>query len=251
MKIMNRSKWKKYVWKIVIFTLLTMFITGCQEVKRNEISGNTVGLNLSMKAYFNQKYIGIGRGKVFEVKVIRLAKITSPAYNEASQDSPMRFYYYDIVIAPISEVLPLQIKNVIVYPTDKAKGYFLGKQTYTYPAPDQYKDFISSTEFNRWDKVEDLFAYEYMFVYSNLTDAVQAERGISTQDLDNGMATIDVSISYNDHTEKIRISLLHPLEIIDSNDHPLLALDDNIAKLYNNEKYSILFRTFINNKVIE
>lgn len=241
---------KYYISTIVIIMLITV-LSGCQEIKRNEISGVTVGLNLSMEAYFNQEYIGIGRGKVFEVKVIRLAKITSPAYNDASQDSPLRFYYYDIVIAPISEVLPLQIKNVIVYPTDKAKTYFLGKQTYTYPAPEQYEDFISSTEFKKWDKVEDLFAYEYMFVYSNLTDSVQTERGISTQDLDSGMATVDVSISYNDHTEKIRVSLMHPIEIIDSNDHPLLALDDNIAKLYNNEKYSILFRTFINNKVIE
>lgn len=241
---------KSYIMTIVI-TLLMTVLSGCQEVKRNEISANTVGLNLSMKAYFDQEYIGIGRGKVFEVKIIRLAKLTSPTYNEASQDSPLRFYYYDIVIAPISEVLPLQIKNVIVYPTDKAKDYFWGKQTYTYPAPEQYEDFISSTEFNKWDKVEDLFAYEYMFVYSNLTDSVQAERGISTQDLDSGMSTIDVSISYNDHKEKIRISLLHPLEIIDSSDHPLLTLDDNIAKLYNNEKYSILFRTFLTNKAIE
>lgn len=226
--------------------VLSDYISQCGQVDQAKIlTINHPNINFSMKSYFNQEEIGIARGKNFEVKIIRLVKIT---VNLNNLESPLQDYYYDLLIAPITTELPIQLKNVIVYPTGKATDYFKNKQTYLYPAPDQYTDFVKSAKFSTWEKIQNLYAYEYILLYSNLTDAVQAERGMSTSDLDEGMKTIDVTISYNNTSETIRVSLDGPLVTISSPTDPLLDLDSNIKDIFESKGIQSLFGSFTTTK---
>jgi len=227
-------------------SILDNYVSQCEQSNQPKIlSIDHPNINFSMKSYFNQEDIGIARGKNFEVKIIRLVKIT---VNSSDLESPLQDYYYDILIAPITTQVPIQLKNVIVYPTGKATDYFKNKQTYLYPAPDQYTDFIKSATFNRWDKIRNLYAYEYTLLYSNLTDAVQAERGMSSSDLDAGMSTIDVTISYNNTSETIRVSLDGPLMTVNDSLDPLLNLDSNIRDIFESKGIHSLFGTFSTTK---
>jgi hypothetical protein len=227
-------------------SVLANYIAQCERSNQSTIlSIDHPNINFSMKSYFNQEDIGIARGKNFEVKIIRLVKIT---VNLNNLESPLQDYYYDLLIAPITTELPIQLKNVIVYPTGKATDYFKNKQTYLYPAPDQYTDFVKSAKFSTWEKIQNLYAYEYILLYSNLTDAVQAERGMSTSDLDEGMKTIDVTISYNNTSETIRVSLDGPLVTISSPTDPLLDLDSNIKDIFESKGIQSLFGSFTTTK---
>lgn len=227
-------------------SILDNYVAQCEQSDQPKIlSIDHPNINFSMKSYFNQEDIGIARGKNFEIKIIRLVKIT---VNSSDLESPLQDYYYDILIAPITTQVPIQLKNVIVYPTGKATDYFKNKQTYLYPAPDQYTDFIKSATFNRWDKIQNLYAYEYILLYSNLSDAVQAERGMSSSDLDAGMSTIDVTISYNNTSETIRVSLDGPLMTVNDSLDPLLNLDSNIKDIFESKGIHSLFGTFSSTK---
>jgi len=227
-------------------SILDNYVAQCEQSDQPKILNiDHPNINFSMKSYFNQEYIGIARGKNFEIKIIRLVKIT---VNSSDLESPLQDYYYDILIAPITTQVPIQLKNVIVYPTGKATDYFKNKQTYLYPAPDQYTDFIKSATFNRWDKIQNLYAYEYILLYSNLTDTVQAERGMSSSDLDAGMSTIDVMISYNNTSETIRVSLDDPLMTVNDSLDPLLNLDSNIRDIFESKGIHSLFGTFSTTK---
>jgi hypothetical protein len=227
-------------------SILDNYVSQCEQSNQPKIlSIDHPNINFSMKSYFNQEDIGIARGKNFEVKIIRLVKIT---VNSSDLESPLQDYYYDILIAPITTQVPIQLKNVIVYPTGKATDYFKNKQTYLYPAPDQYTDFIKSATFNTWDKIQNLYAYEYILLYSNLTDTVQVERGMSSSDLDAGMSTIDVTIFYNNTSETIRVSLDDPLMTVNDSLDPLLNLDSNIRDIFESKGIHSLFGTFSTTK---
>jgi hypothetical protein len=227
-------------------SILNNYVAQCEQSDQPKIlTIDHPNINFSMKRYFNQEDIGIARGKNFEVKIVRLVKIT---VNSSNQESPLQDYYYDILIAPITTQVPIQLKNVIVYPTGKATDYFKNKQTYLYPAPDQYTDFIKSATFNRWDKIRNLYTYEFILLYSNLTDTVQAERGMSSFDLDAGMSTIDVTISYNNTSETIRVSLDGPLMTINDPLDPLLSLDSNFKDIFESKGIHSSFGVFSTTK---
>jgi hypothetical protein len=227
-------------------SILSDYISQCNQMDQTKIlTKDHPKINFSLKNYFNQEAIGVARGKAFEVKIVRLVKITVST-NDPKEN--VQYYYYDILIAPITDQLPLQFKNVIVYPTGKAVDYFKNKQTYLYPAPNQYRDFVKTVTFNKWDEIRNLYVYEYTFLYSNLSDSVQSERKMSTFDLDEGMKTIDVTISYNNTSETIRVGLDEPLVTVNTNNDPLMELDSNIKDIFENKGITSSFGIFATTK---
>jgi hypothetical protein len=223
---------------------LNAYIDACETAHLPKtLTADNQQLNYSMKNYFNQEAIGSAKGTRFEVKIIRLVKalVTDP--------EPIKFYYYDLVIAPITNQLPIQLKNVIVSPTGKTKDYFKNKTGTGYMTPDDLKDFVKSVTFNTWDSVTELHAYEYTLCYSNLSDAVQDQRQLSTADLDEGMTTLDVTIYFNNTHETIRVSLNEDLLTISDKTDPILDFDPNFKAIFDaNQQSSSGFMPFVKTK---
>jgi hypothetical protein len=223
---------------------LNRYIAECETANLpKELTGDNPQLNYSMKNFFAQEAIGSAKGKNFEVKIIRLVKavITDPEL--------IKIYYYDLVIAPITTRLPIQLKNVLVTPTGKTVDYFKNKTGTAYMTPEDMKDFVKMATFNTWDSVAELTAYEYTLQYSNLSDAVQEQRQLTTTDLDEGMTTLDVTVYFNNTHETIRVNLDSELISISDKSDPVLDLDPNIKAIFDtNQQSSSGFMPFVATK---
>jgi len=206
---------------------LNHYIDECQTANLPKVlNGDHPQLNSTMKHYFNQEAIGSARGEFFEVKIVRLVKAI------VSDPEPIKYYYYDLVIAPITTHLPIQLKNVIVYPSGKAADYFKNKTGTGYMTPDDLKDFVKMATFNTWDSIVELNAYEYTLLYSNLSDAIQKQRNLSTADLDEGMSTLDVTVYFNNTHETIQVSLSEDLMTLSDKTDINLDFDQNIKAIF-------------------
>lgn len=222
--------------------VLNNYIKQCESITLvKEITINNPNINITMQNYLNQESIGSAQGKVFGVKIIRLVKIVN---NSIQNQEPIKYYYYDLVIAPITNQLPIQLKNVVVYPSGKATEYFKNKNGEGYATPDDFQNFITSTRFNKWTKIQALYAYEYSLIYSNLSDRIQEQRKVSTSELDDGMATIDVTISFNNTSETIRVNLDAPMVTITASTDPLLDVDSNLKGIYESSSFGSEFVPF-------
>ena len=191
--------------------VVLLFLSACQPIQSVTITPTTPKLTESFRRYFETDALVTVTGKVFEVKVFEHARVEVA---EEGDYPAIRYYTYDLAIAPVHAILPLQLKDVFVKPTDEAWDYFDGKQVFLYPAPEYQKDFVKSATFNQWRSVDQLHAFEYRFVYSNLSNAIQAERGMESAVLDEGMAVVDVVIAYNGTSETIRVDLRSKVAVI-------------------------------------
>lgn len=206
---------------------LNRYIEECKTANLpKDLNGDDPRLNATMKYFFNQEAIGSARGEFFEIKIIRLVKAI------VSDPEPIKYYYYDLVIAPITNRLPIQLKNVIVYPTGKAADYFKNKTGTGYMTPDDNKDFVKMATFNTWDSIVELNAYEYTLLYSNLSDATQKQRNLSTADLDEGMSTLDVTVYFNNTHETIQVTLSEDLMTITDKTVSNFDFDQNIKAIF-------------------
>lgn len=196
--------------------ILVLFLSACQTYQSVTVVPTTTNLSESFRLYFQSEDVVTVTGKVFEVKVFQHARVEVAANGETPA---IRYYTYDLGIAPINARLPMQLKDVLVKPTGAAWDYFDGNQVYLFPAPEFQEDFVKSATFNTWNSIDQLQAYRYRLVYSNLSYPVQNERGMSTSTLDDGMAVIEVVIKCNGVVEMIYVDLRdHVLTFTDPSD---------------------------------
>ena len=226
------------IYKIIISLTLVLLFSACQSQKTVTVTPDTANLTDSFRLYFEKNGIATVTGKVFQVKVFEHTRVIMPAQGDYPA---IRYYTYDLAIAPIHAVLPLQIKDVFVKPTGAAWDYFDGKQSFLFPAPEFQKDFVKSATFNRWKSVDQLHPYEYRFAYSNLSDKVQAERKMTTAVLDEGMAIVDVVIAYNGTSETIRVDMRSGVIVFIDPQDPRIADVWGVGSLMNHEGVGSVF----------